>query len=127
MIVLCVDSVLFLHFSVSHSFLHHLLLCCLLNPDSVCGSTFQTQTQEMCVSLLAGSNSACLVSFREKAQVMKKSGMKRVLLLGSGYVSEPVVEYLSRDEKTQITVGESVFHVYSVITESCDHREAVKA
>lgn len=38
---------------------------------------------------------------------MKKSGMKRVLLLGSGYVSEPVVEYLSREEKIQITVGES--------------------
>lgn len=33
--------------------------------------------------------------------------MKRVLLLGSGYVSGPVVEYLTRDENTQITVGES--------------------
>lgn len=32
--------------------------------------------------------------------------MKRVLLLGSGYVSGPVVEYLTRDEKTQVTVGE---------------------
>lgn len=37
---------------------------------------------------------------------MKKSGMKRVLLLGSGYVSRPVVEYLTRDERTQVTVGE---------------------
>uniref|UniRef100_A0A3Q1I166 Uncharacterized protein n=1 Tax=Anabas testudineus TaxID=64144 RepID=A0A3Q1I166_ANATE len=44
---------------------------------------------------------------REKAQIMKKSGIKRVLLLGSGYVSEPVVEYLTRNEKIQITVGES--------------------
>lgn len=34
--------------------------------------------------------------------------MKRVLLLGSGYVSGPVVEYLTRDEKTQVTVGESL-------------------
>uniref|UniRef100_A0A671V1V5 Aminoadipate-semialdehyde synthase n=1 Tax=Sparus aurata TaxID=8175 RepID=A0A671V1V5_SPAAU len=42
---------------------------------------------------------------REKAQIMKKSGMKRVLLLGSGYVSGPVVEYLTRDEKTQVTVA----------------------
>ncbi|KAL6106218.1 aass [Pungitius sinensis] len=42
---------------------------------------------------------------REKAQVMKKSGMKRVLLLGSGYVSGPIVEYLTRDEKTQVTVA----------------------
>ncbi|KAM9753870.1 alpha-aminoadipic semialdehyde synthase, mitochondrial isoform 2-T2 [Menidia menidia] len=42
---------------------------------------------------------------REKSQILKKSGMKRVLLLGSGYVSGPVVEYLTRDEKTQVTVA----------------------
>ncbi|XP_023275718.1 alpha-aminoadipic semialdehyde synthase, mitochondrial [Seriola lalandi dorsalis] len=42
---------------------------------------------------------------REKAEIMKKSGMKRVLLLGSGYVSGPVVEYLTRDERTQVTVA----------------------
>ncbi|XP_070686971.1 alpha-aminoadipic semialdehyde synthase, mitochondrial [Pempheris klunzingeri] len=42
---------------------------------------------------------------REKAQIMKKTGMKRVLLLGSGYVSGPVVEYLTRDETTQVTVA----------------------
>ncbi|XP_037539586.1 alpha-aminoadipic semialdehyde synthase, mitochondrial [Nematolebias whitei] len=42
---------------------------------------------------------------RQKAQILKKSGMKRVLLLGSGYVSGPVVEYLTRDEKTQVTVA----------------------
>ncbi|XP_043981576.1 alpha-aminoadipic semialdehyde synthase, mitochondrial [Gambusia affinis] len=42
---------------------------------------------------------------REKAQILKKTGMKRVLLLGSGYVSGPLVEYLTRDEKTQVTVA----------------------
>ncbi|KAJ0029303.1 hypothetical protein NQD34_004300 [Periophthalmus magnuspinnatus] len=42
---------------------------------------------------------------REKAQIMKKSGMKRVLMLGTGYVSGPVVEYLTRDDKTQVTVA----------------------
>ncbi|XP_049928808.1 alpha-aminoadipic semialdehyde synthase, mitochondrial [Epinephelus moara] len=42
---------------------------------------------------------------REKAQILKESGMKRVLLLGSGYVSGPVVEYLTRDERTQVTVA----------------------
>uniref|UniRef100_A0A7N8XBG7 Aminoadipate-semialdehyde synthase n=1 Tax=Mastacembelus armatus TaxID=205130 RepID=A0A7N8XBG7_9TELE len=42
---------------------------------------------------------------REKAQIMKKAGMKRVLLLGSGFVSGPVVEYLTRDERTQVTVA----------------------
>lgn len=43
---------------------------------------------------------------REKTKIMKKAGMKRVLLLGSGYVSGPVVEYLTRDQGTQVTVGE---------------------
>ncbi|XP_078138997.1 alpha-aminoadipic semialdehyde synthase, mitochondrial [Centroberyx gerrardi] len=42
---------------------------------------------------------------REQAQIMKKAGMKRVLLLGSGYVSGPVIEYLTRDEGTQVTVA----------------------
>ncbi|MCJ8735980.1 hypothetical protein PDJAM_G00253660 [Pangasius djambal] len=42
---------------------------------------------------------------RESEQILKKSGMKRVLLLGSGYVSCPVVEYLTRDPGTQVTVA----------------------
>ncbi|XP_039989443.1 alpha-aminoadipic semialdehyde synthase, mitochondrial [Xiphias gladius] len=45
---------------------------------------------------------------REKAQIMKKTGMKRVLLLGSGYVSGPVVEYLTRSETTQVTVASAL-------------------
>uniref|UniRef100_A0AAQ5Z7Y7 Saccharopine dehydrogenase (NAD(+), L-glutamate-forming) n=1 Tax=Amphiprion ocellaris TaxID=80972 RepID=A0AAQ5Z7Y7_AMPOC len=45
----------------------------------------------------------------EKLRERRKTGMKRVLLLGSGYVSGPVVEYLTRDERTQVTVGEFVF------------------
>ncbi|XP_036374134.1 alpha-aminoadipic semialdehyde synthase, mitochondrial [Megalops cyprinoides] len=42
---------------------------------------------------------------REKAQILKMSGKKRVLLLGSGYVSGPVIEYLTRDTGTQVTVA----------------------
>jgi len=30
---------------------------------------------------------------------------KKVLILGAGFVSAPVVDYLTRDNKTQITVG----------------------
>ncbi|KAF3706121.1 Alpha-aminoadipic semialdehyde synthase, mitochondrial LKR/SDH Lysine ketoglutarate reductase [Channa argus] len=45
---------------------------------------------------------------REKAQIMQKSGVKRVLLLGSGYVSSPVVEYLTRDKKIQVTVASAL-------------------
>lgn len=62
-----------------------------------------------------------LVSFREKAQIMKKAGMKRVLLLGSGYVSAPVIEYLTRDERTQVTVGE--FVSVCCLTHSCSSED----
>uniref|UniRef100_A0A4W4GQK0 Alpha-aminoadipic semialdehyde synthase, mitochondrial n=1 Tax=Electrophorus electricus TaxID=8005 RepID=A0A4W4GQK0_ELEEL len=44
---------------------------------------------------------------RESEQILQKGGMKRVLLLGSGYVSGPVIEYLTRDAHTQVTVGKS--------------------
>ncbi|XP_057692582.1 alpha-aminoadipic semialdehyde synthase, mitochondrial-like [Corythoichthys intestinalis] len=42
---------------------------------------------------------------QEKSQILKKGGMKRVLVLGTGYVSGPVVEYLTRCDKTQLTVA----------------------
>ncbi|XP_048825797.1 alpha-aminoadipic semialdehyde synthase, mitochondrial isoform X1 [Brienomyrus brachyistius] len=45
---------------------------------------------------------------RERAQILKVSGRKRVLLLGSGYVSGPVIEYLTRDSNTQVTVASVV-------------------
>lgn len=67
-------------------------------------------------SLTLTSYSIHLVSFREKAQILRKTGMKRVLLLGSGYVSGPVVEYLTRDEKTQVTVGEFSSHLCGCCT-----------
>lgn len=42
---------------------------------------------------------------RESEQILQKGGMKRVLLLGSGYVSGPVIEYLTRNTGTQVTVA----------------------
>lgn len=42
---------------------------------------------------------------REHAQSLKMGNKKRVLLLGSGYVSGPVLEYLTRDSNIDITVG----------------------
>ncbi|XP_072508997.1 alpha-aminoadipic semialdehyde synthase, mitochondrial isoform X2 [Notamacropus eugenii] len=42
---------------------------------------------------------------REHAQLLSTDMRKKVLLLGTGYVSEPVVEYLSRDSSIEITVG----------------------
>uniref|UniRef100_A0A8C0QTI9 Aminoadipate-semialdehyde synthase n=1 Tax=Canis lupus dingo TaxID=286419 RepID=A0A8C0QTI9_CANLU len=41
----------------------------------------------------------------ELAQSLSMGTKKRVLVLGSGYVSEPVLEYLSRDNRIDITVG----------------------
>uniref|UniRef100_A0AAY4BCL8 Saccharopine dehydrogenase (NAD(+), L-glutamate-forming) n=1 Tax=Denticeps clupeoides TaxID=299321 RepID=A0AAY4BCL8_9TELE len=42
---------------------------------------------------------------RESEQILMKDGMKRVLLLGSGYVTGPVIEYLTRDKGTQVTIA----------------------
>uniref|UniRef100_A0A8C9TUU6 Aminoadipate-semialdehyde synthase n=1 Tax=Scleropages formosus TaxID=113540 RepID=A0A8C9TUU6_SCLFO len=45
---------------------------------------------------------------REHAQILKVSGRNRVLLLGSGYVAGPVIEYLTRDPGTQVAVGKDL-------------------
>ncbi|XP_030304467.1 alpha-aminoadipic semialdehyde synthase, mitochondrial isoform X1 [Calypte anna] len=45
---------------------------------------------------------------REHAQSLKMGNKKRVLLLGSGYVSGPVLEYLTRDSNVVITVASVV-------------------
>ncbi|XP_066580132.1 alpha-aminoadipic semialdehyde synthase, mitochondrial [Amia ocellicauda] len=42
---------------------------------------------------------------RERELILKMGGRKRVLLLGSGYVSGPVIEYLTRDKDIQVTVA----------------------
>ncbi|PNJ00874.1 AASS isoform 3 [Pan troglodytes] len=42
---------------------------------------------------------------RERAQSLSMGTRRKVLVLGSGYVSEPVLEYLSRDGNIEITVG----------------------
>ncbi|KAG8577484.1 hypothetical protein GDO81_010195 [Engystomops pustulosus] len=40
---------------------------------------------------------------REYAQLMTVGSKKRILVLGSGYVSEPVISYLTRDPNVEIT------------------------
>ncbi|XP_058510934.1 alpha-aminoadipic semialdehyde synthase, mitochondrial isoform X2 [Ochotona princeps] len=42
---------------------------------------------------------------KERVQSLTMGSKKKVLILGSGYVSEPVLEYLSRDDNIEITVG----------------------
>ncbi|XP_053320149.1 alpha-aminoadipic semialdehyde synthase, mitochondrial [Spea bombifrons] len=51
---------------------------------------------------------------REYAQLMTMGTKKRILVLGSGYVSEPVISYLTRDPSVEITA-------VSVIKDQVDH------
>uniref|UniRef100_A0A8C3JF27 Alpha-aminoadipic semialdehyde synthase, mitochondrial n=1 Tax=Calidris pygmaea TaxID=425635 RepID=A0A8C3JF27_9CHAR len=68
---------------------------------------------------------------REHAQSLKMGNKKRVLLLGSGYVSGPVLEYLTRDSNIGITVAsvmkeqlEQLTKKYSNVTSV--HMDAIK-
>ncbi|XP_017652589.2 alpha-aminoadipic semialdehyde synthase, mitochondrial isoform X2 [Nannospalax galili] len=47
---------------------------------------------------------------RERVQSLSMSTKKKVLVLGSGYVSGPVLEYLSRDHNIEITVGSDMMN-----------------
>lgn len=51
-----------------------------------------------------------IATLREKAKSHKQiiSSNKKVLILGAGYVSEPVVEYLSRDSNISITIVSAI-------------------
>ncbi|XP_069812633.1 alpha-aminoadipic semialdehyde synthase, mitochondrial-like [Dendropsophus ebraccatus] len=51
---------------------------------------------------------------REYAQLMTVGSKKRILVLGSGYVSEPVIGYLTRDPNVEITA-------VSMIKDQVDH------
>ncbi|KFO28625.1 alpha-aminoadipic semialdehyde synthase, mitochondrial isoform X1 [Fukomys damarensis] len=42
---------------------------------------------------------------RERIQLLSMNTKKKVLVLGSGYVSGPVLEYLSRDSNIELTLG----------------------
>ena len=44
----------------------------------------------------------------ERSQKVIATSSKKVLILGAGYVSEPVVEYLSRDKTISITLGKQL-------------------
>uniref|UniRef100_A0A4W4GWA8 Saccharopine dehydrogenase (NAD(+), L-glutamate-forming) n=1 Tax=Electrophorus electricus TaxID=8005 RepID=A0A4W4GWA8_ELEEL len=63
---------------------------------------------------------------RESEQILQKGGMKRVLLLGSGYVSGPVIEYLTRDAHTQVTVGKC-YRPYTFWNHQCFYASTEEA
>ncbi|XP_063302902.1 alpha-aminoadipic semialdehyde synthase, mitochondrial [Pelobates fuscus] len=51
---------------------------------------------------------------REHAQLMTLGSKKKILVLGSGYVSEPVINYLTRDPNVEITAA-------SMVKDQVDH------
>jgi alpha-aminoadipic semialdehyde synthase len=62
-----------------------------------------------------------IAALREKRRTQQKvvSSSKNVLILGAGYVSEPVVEYLQRDHNISVTLGRSIVsNPYSFIFKS---------
>jgi len=54
-----------------------------------------------------------IATLREKRRTQQKvvSSSKNVLILGAGYVSEPVVEYLQRDQNISVTLGLTFFNL----------------
>ncbi|XP_061323593.1 alpha-aminoadipic semialdehyde synthase, mitochondrial isoform X2 [Pezoporus flaviventris] len=62
---------------------------------------------------------------REYTQMLKMDNKKRVLLLGSGYVSGPVIEYLSRDSNVDITVASVMKEQLEQLTEKYDNITSV--
>lgn len=52
---------------------------------------------------------------RERAQSLSRTSTKKVLVLGTGYVSEPVLEYLSRDDSIEITVGKEALMFFLIL------------
>ena len=47
----------------------------------------------------------------QKAKLHLQEGSKKVLILGAGYVSAPVVDYLTRCKEVAVTVGKYVQYV----------------
>lgn len=53
------------------------------------------------------------------------SNMRRVLVLGAGYVSGPLIEYLNRDESVQLTVCSSIEEDLKTISNNHDGVETI--
>uniref|UniRef100_A0A672U9N8 Alpha-aminoadipic semialdehyde synthase, mitochondrial n=1 Tax=Strigops habroptila TaxID=2489341 RepID=A0A672U9N8_STRHB len=62
---------------------------------------------------------------REYTQMLKMDNKKRVLLLGSGYVSGPVIEYLTRDSNVDITVASVTKEQLEQLAEKYDNITSV--
>lgn len=59
----------------------------------------------------------------KKAKLLSSSISKRCLLLGAGYVSAPVVEYLTRDKNTHVTVASQLKDDLDSIARACPNAD----
>ncbi|XP_054419890.1 alpha-aminoadipic semialdehyde synthase, mitochondrial isoform X3 [Pteronotus mesoamericanus] len=74
---------------------------------------------------------------RERTQSLSMATKKKVLVLGTGYVSEPVLEYLSRDRDIEITVGSDLknqieqlgkkYNINPVVLDICKQEEKLSS
>ncbi|XP_035675800.1 alpha-aminoadipic semialdehyde synthase, mitochondrial-like [Branchiostoma floridae] len=64
-------------------------------------------------------------TFRIPNRLMSSTGHQRVLVLGSGYVSEPVVEYLTRENDTHITLVSAVKSEAETLADKYQNTQAV--
>ncbi|XP_072408506.1 alpha-aminoadipic semialdehyde synthase, mitochondrial isoform X3 [Chiloscyllium punctatum] len=62
---------------------------------------------------------------RESAQIRNMSAKGRVLLLGSGYVSGPVLEYFTRDTDIEVTVASALQDQLEKLTANYNHTTPV--
>lgn len=62
---------------------------------------------------------------RQKAATAVASSDKNILVLGAGFVSPPLVEYLTRDKTTRVTVASALQHEGEALARSFDNCESV--
>uniref|UniRef100_UPI00398E3D63 alpha-aminoadipic semialdehyde synthase, mitochondrial isoform X2 n=1 Tax=Pristiophorus japonicus TaxID=55135 RepID=UPI00398E3D63 len=63
---------------------------------------------------------------RKSAQIRNMGAKGRVLLLGSGYVSEPVLEYFTRDTDIEVTVASALEDQLEKLVAKYNHTTPVK-
>lgn len=64
-------------------------------------------------------------SAQAKTQTMARSSVKKVLILGAGYVSAPVVDYLTRDTRISVTVAAQIKEEIDKLAQNYPNTEPV--
>uniref|UniRef100_A0A8C4IV44 Alpha-aminoadipic semialdehyde synthase, mitochondrial n=1 Tax=Dromaius novaehollandiae TaxID=8790 RepID=A0A8C4IV44_DRONO len=85
----------------------------------------ETRKSSLCQHCCSEDLHITATSYKEYAQSLNMDKKKRVLLLGSGYVSGPVLEYLTRDSNIDITVASIMKEQLEQLTEKYNNVTAV--